>query len=97
MIQTLTGDVVDGYPGCPGVGIKTAEKLLSDCLSKEEFDAVKAWEIVVAQYEKNGLDEAYALSQAQVARICREEDYDSRNYRPIPWKPPKKKMIVAKN
>lgn len=26
--QTLTGDVTDGYPGCPGIGPKTAEKLL---------------------------------------------------------------------
>ena len=29
MMQTLTGDTTDGYPGCPGIGKVTAEKILS--------------------------------------------------------------------
>ena len=29
MMQTLTGDAADGYPGCPGVGPKTAASLLA--------------------------------------------------------------------
>lgn len=28
MIQTLAGDATDGYPGCPGVGMINAERLL---------------------------------------------------------------------
>jgi 5'-3' exonuclease len=28
MMQTLTGDVTDGYPGCPGIGAVRAEELL---------------------------------------------------------------------
>lgn len=28
MIQTLAGDATDGYPGCPGVGMTNAERLL---------------------------------------------------------------------
>lgn len=28
LIQTLMGDVTDGYTGCPGIGITTAEELL---------------------------------------------------------------------
>jgi DNA polymerase-1 len=30
MLQTLTGDATDGYPGCPGVGPVAAEKALDD-------------------------------------------------------------------
>ena len=26
MMQTLTGDSTDGYSGCPGIGVKTAQK-----------------------------------------------------------------------
>jgi hypothetical protein len=29
MIQTLTGDVTDGYPGCPGIGPVKAEQILN--------------------------------------------------------------------
>ena len=32
MLQTLTGDPTDGYPGCPGIGGVTAEKLLAEGL-----------------------------------------------------------------
>jgi 5'-3' exonuclease len=27
-VQTLSGDAVDGYPGCPGIGKKTAERIV---------------------------------------------------------------------
>lgn len=87
LIQTLTGDTADGYPGCPGIGIKTAEKLLSPCLIDGDFASTTAWEIVVEQFEKKGFGEDYALSQARVARICRNTDYDFHNSRPILWKP----------
>lgn len=30
MFQTLKGDMTDGYPGCPGIGDKRAEELLTD-------------------------------------------------------------------
>lgn len=32
MLQTLTGDVTDGYDGCPGVGKVTAARLLDDMM-----------------------------------------------------------------
>ena len=38
MMQTLTGDTADGYPGCPSVGKVTAEKILKD--HKGNFDYV---------------------------------------------------------
>lgn len=30
MVQTLAGDATDGYPGCPGVGMDTAYKILDE-------------------------------------------------------------------
>ena len=30
MVQTLAGDVTDGYLGCPGIGVGTAEKIVDD-------------------------------------------------------------------
>ena len=69
--QALTGDSVDGYPGCPGVGPKTAEKLIPE----EGFTEATAWGTVVQQYKKKGLGADYALTQARLARILRETEY----------------------
>ena len=66
LIQTLTGDSVDGYKGCPGVGPVRAERILVD----------GTWEEVVGAYEKVGLTEEDALVQARVARILREGEYE---------------------
>ncbi len=90
LVQTLTGDTADGYPGCPGAGPVKAEKLLSPFLTKAGFDEVGAWAAVVAEYAKKGFGPEYALTQARVARICRASDYDFANKRPIPWKPKSK-------
>lgn len=65
--QTLVGDRTDNYPGCPGIGPKKAEAILSkDC----------SWESVVAAYEKAKLSEEVALDQARLARILRTGEYD---------------------
>lgn len=82
MIQTLTGDVTDGYAGCKGIGIKTAEKLLLDVSSHDR------WSVVVKAYEKAGLGEEEALTQARVARILRASDYDEPNKKVKLWTPP---------
>ena len=86
MYQTLIGDTADGYPGCPGVGPKTAEKLLAS-VPRTYADM---WPIVVKQYKDKGLNEAVALVQAQIARICRRDDYDFKKKEVILWQPPKK-------
>lgn len=65
--QTLTGDNVDNFPGCPGVGPVAAKKAL---------DVEASWETVKALYEKKGLTEEDALVQARCARILRATDYD---------------------
>lgn len=68
LIQTLAGDLADGYAGIKGVGTKTAAKILD----KDGY----TWETVVSAYEKAGLDEDEALVNARLARILRAEDYD---------------------
>lgn len=78
LYQTLIGDTTDGYPGCPGIGPKTAEKLL---------DSGATWETVVGAYLKAGLTEQDALVQARVARILRVTDYDFEKKQPRLWNP----------
>ena len=80
MFQTLTGDIADGYPGCPGIGPVRAEKLL---------DGSDRWGAVVAAYEKAGLCEEQALIQARIARICRKSDYNFKMKEVILWTPQK--------
>jgi DNA polymerase-1 len=76
--QTLTGDVTDGYGGCPGIGPVKADKLLAKDPS---------WATVLAAFEDAGLTEADALVQARVARILRASDYDFQKKEPILWSP----------
>ena len=84
-LQTLTGDTVDDYPGCPGVGPVTARKVLGD-------DPVSArWHLVVAAYEKAGLTKEAALTQARIARILQKGDYNTKTQRVRLWLPPKTK------
>lgn len=87
LMQTLTGDTTDGYAGCPGIGPKTAEKILDPFMNDGQFDLAGAWEAVVATYVKAKLNETEALVQARVARICRASDYDFKKKEPILWNP----------
>lgn len=65
--QILTGDTVDGYKGCPGVGPVKADKMLSeDC----------SWQTIVTAYEKAGLTEEDALVQARLAFILHASHVD---------------------
>ena len=70
MYQTLVGDTADGYTGCPGIGPKTAEKVLGNVRGGN------LWEAVTAAYSDAGLGESEALVQARVARILRHGEYD---------------------
>lgn len=78
--QTLMGDPVDGYPGCPGIGPKTAEKVLQV--------AANPWEGIVEAYAAKGLTAEDALVQARCARILRWEDWDSKKQEVKLWVPP---------
>jgi 5'-3' exonuclease len=82
MMQTLTGDAVDGYSGLQGVGPKTAEKILAGCTTATEM-----WDAVVAAYANRKLSKEVALTQAQVARICRATEFNFNTGKVIPWMP----------
>jgi 5'-3' exonuclease len=89
--QTLTGDAVDGYSGCPGIGPVKAEKILNNWSSREEQEQRLrrecAWVRVVHTFENRGLTESDALVQARVARILQAEDWDFEKKEPKLWNP----------
>ncbi|CAB4140903.1 Exo 5'-3' exonuclease (including N-terminal domain of PolI) [uncultured Caudovirales phage] len=66
LMQTLTGDKTDGYPGLEGVGPVTAAKILKN----------GTWDEVQKAYTNAGFNEEYALTQARCARILRHGEYD---------------------
>ena len=78
LFQTLTGDSTDGYSGCPGIGPKRAERILDDSCT---------WASVVETYEKAGLGEEEALTQARVARILRKKEWNERRKEVRLWTP----------
>lgn len=82
MMQTLTGDKTDGYPGVPGVGPVKAEKIIGGMTDLGEM-----WPAVVRTYVKAGLSEEVALQNARVARILRHTDYDYKAREVILWTP----------
>ena len=82
MYQTLVGDMTDGFAGCPSIGGVKASRILAN-----KKDLPEMWEAVVKEYEKQGLDENYALTQARLARILRASDWDSKKKKPILWRP----------
>lgn len=85
--QTLTGDTVDGYKGCPGVGPVKARKLLEKW-KEEGLTPAQRWQEVVKLYEASGLTEREALVQARVSRILRVTDWDPIKKEPLLWEPP---------
>jgi DNA polymerase-1 len=81
MFQTLTGDAVDGFKGCPGMGPVGAKKILDN--SAEEA----VWRRVVVAYERKRLTEEDALRNARLARILRWDDWDRTKKQPKLWTP----------
>jgi 5'-3' exonuclease len=54
-----------------------------------EEPADSLWECIVSVYERHGLKERDAITQARVARICRHTDYDYTKKEVIYWNPPR--------
>lgn len=77
--QTLMGDRVDGYSGCPTIGEKTAEKILSP--HKGNFKAM--WDALVNEFRKHGFSDQEIQTQARLARILRNGEYDVVEAQPI--------------
>lgn len=90
MRQTLMGDRVDGIPGIPGVGPKTAEKIMA---SAERPGLMGLWDVVVAAYESKGLDEDYAVLMARLTRILQSGDYDRGTNEVTLWHPRKAQQM----
>lgn len=95
MMQTLTGDAVDGYKGCPGIGPKKAEKVV-----REVFDRVnpiqnyskwriELWNAVVKTYEEKSVPASEALLNARLAYILRHpSEYNRTTSKLKLWRPP---------
>jgi 5'-3' exonuclease len=79
LTQALAGDPTDGIPGIPGVGMKTAAKILE----KNGY----TFETVAAAYKKADLSEAVALQMARLVKILDVSLYDEENQTPILWSP----------
>ena len=91
--QTLTGDVTDGYPGCPGYGDKTADKLLDKAVAEgtpwadqKQLNGI-IWKHIVEAYKAKELEEDYALTQARCARILRSSEWNDEKKEIKLWQP----------
>ena len=62
------------------------EKILQPLKGNKEL----MWKAVVDRYKMNKLDYKYALLQARLARIIRNDDYNHERKRPILWQPKQK-------
>lgn len=82
--QILAGDAADGFPGCPGIGEKRAERIVN-----EIPDSEYKWPHIVAAYEKAGKTEEDALLQARLAYILQFHNYDFKTGEVQLWTPPK--------
>jgi len=79
LVQCMAGDPTDGYAGIPGVGVKTAKKLLDA--------GGYTWETVKAGYEKKGLTEDVALENARMARILTSDMWNIHTEEVTYWSP----------
>lgn len=86
--QCLTGDSTDGYPGLKGCGPAGAKKILDGL---DPLDESAMWSAIIAAYfSKMGESEEtldFATTQARMARICRDGDWDF-DTRTMVWKAP---------
>ncbi len=91
LLQTLVGDQVDGYAGCPGMGPVRAKAFLDRAgsipgeISGGEIPGT--WAAIVEAFEGKGRTAEDALQQARVARILRPLDWDEEAQKPLLWTP----------
>lgn len=79
LMQSLTGDASDGYPGCPGIGPVKAKDLL------QKHGAV--WKTVEDAFLKAGLTKEDALIQGQLAKILQVDNWDFEKEEVKLWTP----------
>lgn len=80
MTQTLVGDAIDGYSGCPGIGRVKAAHILN-------CPPGAYWGAVTTAFRNAGKTEQDAITMARVARILRREDYDRETKEVVLWHP----------
>ena len=80
LIQTMAGDNTDGYAGVPGIGVKKAEKIFEE--------KGYTWKAVVETFVEKEMTEEDALTNARLARILTDKDYNFDTKEPILWTPP---------
>jgi DNA polymerase-1 len=79
LIQSLMGDMTDGFAGCKGFGQITADKWL------KKHGAY--WESVVDAYKSKDQTAEDALMNARLARILRAGEYDRDTHEVKLWEP----------
>ena len=79
LIQAMAGDNTDGYAGVPGIGVKRATSLFEE--------KGYSWKTVVDAFKEKDLSEEVALTNARLARILTNEDYDDEKMEPVLWNP----------
>ena len=70
-VQALAGDRIDGYFGCPKIGIVTAKKIL-DKVDNKTFDGY--WDAAKKQFEKAGLTERDLLVNYRMAHLLTDKE-----------------------
>jgi DNA polymerase-1 len=83
MYQTLIGDAIDGYKGCPGVGPVKAKQALLAGLASGGTAMQAAHDLFLSR----DLTTADFVLQARLARILRAEDFDNTHKRIRLWHP----------
>ncbi len=80
MLQALTGDRTDNYPGVEGIGPVRAQNLLN-----ENPSPAMAWQAIVKAFG----DERQAITMMRLARILRADDYNIKTGEIKLWHPKK--------
>ena len=88
MRQTLVGDAVDGFAGCPTIGPVRAQRLL------DKTEPEGWWFAVTEAYIKQGLTPERALIVARIARTLRYDEYNPLTSEITLWSPPQEKSAV---
>lgn len=87
--QVLAGDLTDNIPGCPGYGVKTAQKAVAKQFEKVGGDSRAMWEWIVERYEENRTHEkaeyGHITSEAaalETARLVFMQEYPGQLWTP---------------
>ena len=93
LMQTLTGDSVDGYSGCAGIGKVSASRIMDDIDKKEK----NRWAGVVKTYKEKGYSKEDVITQARMAYILQREQFNGIDKYPSLWEPQSQAVIHEPN